>query len=121
MFRIFLVIKTKCLSEDIFRLQDFFVEVYSGIIFNFLENTLRAKRNSGTLIIYKYYIQNTYEECARDKPCDRTTTCRIKGKVPKLDRWDLYCSLYCILQARRDDGSFLCALFMGKMSFAASL
>ncbi len=32
--------------------------------------------------------KKTYEECARDKPYDRTTTCHYKGgKVPKLDRW----------------------------------
>ena len=31
-------------------------------------------------------IITTYEECARDKLCDRTATCR-KGKVLKLDRW----------------------------------
>ena len=35
----------------------------------------------------KYYdiVRDTYEECVRDKPGDRTATCRT-GKVPKLER-----------------------------------
>jgi hypothetical protein len=36
---------------------------------------------------YSGQLNNAYEECARDRPCDRTTTCSM-SKVPKPDRWD---------------------------------
>ena len=54
--------------------------------------------------------KKTYEECVRDKPYDRTTTCHHKGgKVPKLDRWVNKIVLY---EIPSDDGIFSCALMV---------
>ena len=35
----------------------------------------QQEKTDGCGILYRQ-LNNAYEECARDKPCDRTTTCR---------------------------------------------